>query len=177
VIGCGDLVVGPDACVLFQTDDGALFFLQNLGSFVPGDRVRVFGTILQPANVVGSGAGQVIGDSQPWSTLSGDAEVNLADQRVAFKVRGLVSAGGNFIGTPRPITLVKGTVVCKLRGPGDSVLVDTPLVPLSGTGNADFRGHVPLPAECSAAPDDIAFLVRTPGGAWIANGAVLRSHR
>jgi hypothetical protein len=108
--------------------------------------------------------------------VNGDVWVNLKEAKVAFKVRGLVAAGGNFVGTPRPITQVVGTVVCNVRAPGDSVLIDTPPVPLSEQGDADFRGDVPLPAACSAEPNDIAFLIRTPAGVWIANGAVRRLH-
>jgi hypothetical protein len=133
--------------------------------------------LLQVGNVVGSGAGAVTSGGQPWSTLGGNAAVDLQSGRVSFEVRGLVLAGGNAIGTPGPITEVKGTLVCDTDGSaggGNSVLVDTPLVPLDEEGNARFNGNLgPLPAVC-ATEADIAFLVRIGAGRWIANGSVLR---
>ena len=86
-------------------------------------------------------------------------------------------AGGNGIGTRAAITEVKGTLVCDTdgsAGAGSSTLVDTPLVPLSAQGDAEFRGSVgPLPGACFTEAD-IAFVVRIGAGRWIANGAVRR---
>ena len=130
--------------------------------------------IIQAGNQVGSGTGRVTGGGQPWSTTSGKAQVDLRSGKVKFVVKGLVLAGGNSIGTPDGITAVKGTLVCDTNGSaggGNSVLVDTDLVPLSPQGEASFSGEVVLPAVCDTEAD-IAFLVRTGGGAWIANGAV-----
>jgi len=133
--------------------------------------------IMQAGNTVGSGTGQVQGGGQPWSTLGGNASVDLRNGRVDFEVRGLVLAGGNTIGTPGAITEVKGTLVCDTNGSaggGNSVLVDTPLVPLDEEGDARFHGPVgPLPPACTS-ESDIAFLIRIGAGRWIANGAVLR---
>ncbi len=134
--------------------------------------------IIQAGNLVGSGAGQVTGGGQPWSTTGGKAQVDLRTARIKFEVRGLVLAGGNSIGTPGSITQVKGTLVCDTNGSaggGHSTLVDTPAVALSAEGDASFNGDVGvLPSVCSTEPD-IAFLVRiVPAGRWIANGAVLR---
>ena len=133
--------------------------------------------IMQAGNLVGSGTGQVQGGGQPWSTLGGNASVDLSSGRVEFEVRGLVLAGGNSIGTPDGITQVKGTLVCDTNGSaggGNSVLVDTPLVTLDDEGNARFHGSVgALPAVCASEPD-VAFLIRIGAGRWIANGAVLR---
>jgi hypothetical protein len=132
--------------------------------------------LIQAGTVVGSGAGAVLGGGQPWTTLGGKASVDVVKGRIDFDVRGLVFAGGNAVGTPGPILAVKGTLVCDTNGSaggGDSVLVDTPLVPLDDEGNASFSGAVDLPAVCTAEPD-IAFLVRVAAGRWIANGAVLR---
>ena len=42
--GCGTLFQGVE-CVLFRADDGSVYILDNLGSFVAGDRVRVVGTL------------------------------------------------------------------------------------------------------------------------------------
>jgi len=127
--------------------------------------------IIQAGNVVAG----VAGGGQPWSTLGGNASVNLTNGKVDFEVRGLVLAGGNAIGTPATITQVKGTLVCDTNGSaGGPVLVDTPLVTLSEEGDARFHGSVgALPAACTAEPD-MAFLVRIGAGRWIANGAVLR---
>ena len=130
--------------------------------------------IIQAGNKVGSGTGQVTGGGQPWSTTGGSAEVDLTTGQLQFQVQGLVLAGGNAIGTPDSVTMVKGTLVCDTTGTanGNSALVDTPLVPLSTQGDARFRGEVgPLPSACVNEPN-IAFLVRTAGGGWIANGAV-----
>ena len=116
------------------------------------------------------------GGGQPWSTLGGEARVNLGSGHVEFEVRGLVLAGGNTIGTvPSTINQVKGTIVCN---PGPTqVVVDTPFVPLSAQGDAEFDGNIGhLPAGC--APNNLAFLVRiasTPTDRWIANGAVRSS--
>jgi hypothetical protein len=130
--------------------------------------------IIQAGNIVGSGAGRVTGGGQPWHTSEGKARVNRGKGHVIFEVEGLVLAGGNSIGTPNNVTQVKGTLVCDTTGSvnGDSVLVDTPLVALSEQGDAHFQGDIgPLPDVCLTVPN-IAFLIRTGGGAWIASGAV-----
>lgn len=58
-------------------------------------------------------------------------------------------------------TLIKGTLVCKASTGAKATLVDTPSVPLGENGQASFNGQVTLPASCIAAPDDLAFFVRT----------------
>lgn len=124
--------------------------------------------IIQAGNVVGG----ITGGGQPWSTLGGNAVVNLASGRVHFRVDGLVLAGSDAIGTPGPITEVMGTLVC---GPST---FDTPSVPLSSVGDAHFDGEFlnTPPGACATEPD-VAFLVRIATGSnvgrWIANGAVL----
>jgi len=137
-------------------------------------------------NVVGSGTGAISGGFLPWSTTEGRARVNLETGEIRFFVRGLVFAAGApgiTIGTPGPITAVKGTLICNASGSaagGNSVIVETASVPLSSTGNAQFSGNIgPLPAVCSSQPD-LVFVVRVSGfagnaveGPWIANGAVL----
>ena len=122
--------------------------------------------IAQAGNVVGG----ITGGGQPWSTREGEVLVELDNGFVVFEVRGLVLAGGNTIGTPGAVNQVKGTLVC---GPGSAspTVVDTPLVPLDAQGNAEFSGSFSSStAGCSAM--DVAFLVRTAGGAWIGNGSV-----
>src|SRR5262245_38683538 len=79
--------------------------------------------VIQAGNVVlGIGGG-----GQPWSTLGGDASVNLSTGRVEFEVRGLVLAGGDTIGSPGAVNQVKGTIACPAATP---VVIDTPLVTL-----------------------------------------------
>lgn len=147
----------------------------------PGDTIHwqsVIG-IIQGGNVVGSGTGAVTGVPGPWSALSGRVKVDLDRGNIDFDVNGLVFASGNTIGNTGPVAQVKGTLVCDTNGSastpvGNSVLVDTPLVDLSDEGDAQFRGNVgALPAVCLSEPD-IAFLIRTASGRWIANGMVLR---
>jgi hypothetical protein len=142
--------------------------------------------IIPAGNVVGVGTGAVPGGFLPWTTTGGAVRVNLRDGELQFSVRGLVFAGGApgiTIGTPGPVTGVKGTLVCDVDGSaggGNSVLVETPSVSLSSTGDAAFSGKVgPLPAVCSS-ERDLAFLVRASvfggnsvEGSWLANGAVL----
>ena len=138
------------------------------------------------ATQAGSGAGSALG-AAPWVTTEGEARVKLEAGKVKFEVEGLVLAVGTSgafkglpIGTPGPVTQVKGTLVCDLDGSaggGNSTLVDTPAVNLSAQGDAEFNGNVgPLPAACLNEPD-IAFLIRIvePSaflGRWIAFGAV-----
>ena len=124
--------------------------------------------IIQAGNVVAG----IPGGGQPWSTLGGNASVNVQSGQVHFRVDGLVLAGGNNVGTRDAITQVKGTLVCNTTT--TPVVVDTPLVPLDEEGDARFDGDVgPIPAACSGNPN-VAFLVRIAAGRWIANGAVLQ---
>ncbi len=150
---------------------------------------KQLGGIIPAGNVVGVGTGAVTGGFLPWTTSAGAAEVNLKTGSIHFFIRGLVFAGGGLeitIGTPGVITAVRGTLVCDVDGSasaGNSVLVNTPAVPLSATGDARFSGHMELPAVCSS-ESDIAFLVTAAAihgneitaGFWLANGAVLMRH-
>ncbi len=115
--------------------------------------------IIQAGNVVRG----IPGGGQPWSTTGGEAAVDLGTGDIAFRVTGLVLAGGDAIGTRANITEVRGTVVC-----GNSARADTPLVPLSAQGDAEFSGNVAIPPGC----DNTVFLIRIPAGRWIANGSV-----
>ena len=83
-------------------------------------------------------------------------------------------AGGGAIGTPgegvNAVDQVKGTLVCR-PGSASPTVIDTPLVPLSAQGNAQFVGSFSSStAACS--PMDVAFLLRNANGAWIGNGSV-----
>ncbi|MBV9015728.1 MAG: hypothetical protein JO058_08715 [Alphaproteobacteria bacterium] len=143
--------------------------LTAIASPSQAQNIAVWRTIIgiaQANNMVGG----INGGGQPWSTREGEILVDLDTGLVVFEVRGLVLAGGNAIGTPGPVNQVKGTLVC---GPGSTspTVIDTPLVPLSPQGNAEFDGSFSSStAGCS--PTDVAFLIRTAGGAWIGNGSV-----
>jgi hypothetical protein len=123
---------------------------------------RIIG-IIQAGNVVFD----ITGGGQPWSTLGGEARVNLRTGKVEFDVRGLVLAGGNTIGTPGSVTEVKGTIAC---GAGVLNQRDTPLVTLSAQGEAEFEGNITVPASCTQS--NIVFLIRIAANRWIANGTV-----
>jgi hypothetical protein len=125
--------------------------------------------IIQAGNTVGG----ITGGGQPWSTLGGQASVDLSSGQAEFDVRGLVLAGGNSIGTPGAVNQVKGTLVC-ISGTLVQTF-DTPAVPLSARGDAEFQGNIgPIATTCT--PTNVAFLVRlvavAPNDRWIANGAV-----
>ena len=119
--------------------------------------------IIQAGNVVFD----ITGGGQPWSTLGGEAHVNLGSGHVEFEVRGLVLAGGNTIGTRGNVDQVKGTIACGSGAPNQS---DTPLVPLSAQGKAGFEGNIHVPASCTES--NVVFLIRVAAGRWIANGTV-----
>ena len=145
---------------------------------------RVVG-IQVTGDLVGSGTGQVTGGA-PWITTSGSAELDLTTGKARFQVAGLVLAVGSSgaltglpIGTPAGVSEVKGTLVCDVNGSagGNSVLVDTPAVPLNAQGDAWFAGDIgPLPSACDTVAND-AFLIRIVepvafANVWIAFGAV-----
>ncbi len=128
-------------------------------------RWRTVVGIIQAGNTVGN----IGGGGQPWSTLGGHASVDLSASRVEFEVRGLVLAGGNTIGTPDGIVQVKGTLLCDPGGA--NLAIDTALVSLGATGDAEFSGAAPtIPTTCT--PTNVVFLIRIAAGRWIANGAV-----
>jgi hypothetical protein len=144
----------------------------------PGDTLHwqsVIG-IVQTNGVVGIGTGAMTGGPTPWSAQGGHVTVDPDSGKINFDVRGLVLAGGSFIGTPGTVVQVKGTLVCDTDGSAsglNSVFVDTPLVELDDQGDARFNGNVAIPAVCATEPD-VAFLIRVGAGKWIASGAVLR---
>jgi hypothetical protein len=148
---------------------GAVLLTAIASSPSQADNIVVWRTIngvAQAGNVVGG----IAGGGQPWSTREGEVLADLDSSFVEFEVRGLVLAGGNTIGTPGPVTQVKGTLVC---GPASAspIVIDTPLVPLSAQGNAEFSGSFgSSTGGCS--PTDVAFLIRVAAGAWIGNGSV-----
>lgn len=116
--------------------------------------------IAQANNVVDG----ITGGGQPWSTLGGEASVDLRRGEIEFDVRGLVLAGGDAIGTPGPVTAVTATIAC-----GSGVSVSTPPIPLSAQGDAHFEGDIVVPSACTSA--NVNFLLLA-GTKWIANGSV-----
>jgi hypothetical protein len=130
-------------------------------------RWRTVVGVIQPGNVVGG----ITGGGQPWTTLGGNASVNLATSQV--EVRGLVLAGGNSIGTPGANTQVKGTLVCIVGA--TPVALDTVAVPLDSRGDAEFSGSIsPIPTTCT--PSNVAFLIRSVvNNNWFAAGSVRTS--
>jgi hypothetical protein len=131
--------------------------------------------IIQGNNVVGSGTGAATGAPGPWSATGGHADFSLQSGQFSFDVRGLVLAAGNSIGTPGNVTQVKGMIICDTDGSatgGNSAFVESALVDLDDEGNARFNGRVTVPAVCGSEPD-VAFLIRTASGRWIANGTIL----
>jgi hypothetical protein len=129
------------------------------------------------AGAVGSGTGAVNAAGAPWVATGGNARVNLASGQLHFRIFGLVLADTNAVGTTGGNSQVMGTLVCDTDGSaggGNSVLVSTPLVPLSAQGEADFNGDLgPLPGVCVSEPD-IAFLVRSTTGVYFA-AAIVRT--
>lgn len=169
----------------------ALIAMTSSIAAAQGLRWKTVDGILRSGDKVGVGSGQVTGGI-PWVTSGGSVDVNLDTGRVSFDVKGLVLAVGSDpllgfgvpIGTPGPVTQVKGTLVCDVDGTpngGNSVDVDTPATTLDSEGNAQFSGSFgTLPSICSSEVDDDAFVIRVVqpsavAGAWIAFGAVRTS--
>jgi hypothetical protein len=136
----------------------------------------------------GANVGGFIGAGGPWTAQRGRAVVDLSSGKTKFRVNGLVLAfqprpltGTPIIGTTGLVTQVKGTLVCDAfasLAPTPSSFVDTPAVPISAQGNAEFEGVVSIPDACLETPQRLAFLIRVanPGTpiseVWIAHGAV-----
>ena len=175
---------------LFSASMASLFMLLGLTlSAVQAQAQEIKWERIVGAQVFGDvvGVGTV---AAPWTTTDGLAKVDLASGKVKFKVRGLVLAVGSApadslfglgIGTTATVTEVKGTLVCNVDGTntvkGQSVVVDTDEVALDAQGDAQFNGTISIPAVCSSAPEDTAFLIRIvlPVGfenLYIAFGAV-----
>jgi hypothetical protein len=108
----------------------------------------------------------VNGAGTPWTTLGGQAKVNLANGQFQFNVKGLVLAGGNNIGTvPSTITTVIPTFVCITASGSGATMVTTAVtktgdpVPLSSSGDGQTSSTVTLDGTCKTATN-IAFLIR-----------------
>src|SRR5712692_1808156 len=118
--------------------------------------------------------GGILPGTTPWSTVRGNARVNLATGHVSFDVDGLVLNGGNATGTPGGVDQVEGSLICDAGQPDQTIFTTTP-VPLDAHGNADFHGKFGTsPGTCT----NPLFLIRIgpdlPGAnqRWIATGAV-----
>ena len=126
----------------------------------------------------------VKGAGTPWTTLGGQAKVNLANGQFQFNVKGLVLGGGNNIGqVPSTITAVFPTFVCiSTTGAGNSlnttaVTIVGASVPLSASGDAQTSDTITLDGTCKTAMN-VAFLIGINGRngfAWVANGSVRTS--
>jgi hypothetical protein len=142
--------------------------LVAVASFAQDNTVwhRIVGVITAPG--VSNPVAGIASGGLPWITSGGNATVNFTQGIVTFVVEGLVLVGGNASGTRGGVASVKGTLVCG-AGTGDQAIIDTPAVPLSSQGNAEFSGHFEgaPPATCS----NPLFLIRA-GNVWIATGAV-----
>jgi hypothetical protein len=114
--------------------------------------------------------GGIFAGTDPWSTSGGSVQVDLTDSAVTFTVTNLVFGAESVIGTPGPVTKIKGTLVCG-PGSGKPVVIDTPNVDLSAQGDAKFSGFFKSStAACS--PTNVAFLIRNVNNnRWIAYGA------
>jgi hypothetical protein len=152
-------------CLMLLLALSASAFAQD-GSVVRWQKIEGVITapgIDNPVGGISSGAG-------PWTTRAGAARVNFRTGNVFFFVEGLVLAGGNSIGTPGAVASVIGTLVCNAGSPAGSPaqqVFDTPAVPLSPEGNAQFSGVFSFLPTCSKP----IFLIRA-GSHWIAAGAV-----
>jgi hypothetical protein len=131
--------------------------------------------IIDPTNVVGGVTGAML----PWSTLGGQAAVDLTNGNVEFQVHGLVLAAGNAIGTPGSVTQVAGTLVCNPAASTPTIVSTTP-VTLDAQGNAAFQGTFSASTDACTATS-VAFLITVvpsvsstsnATGPWIAYGAV-----
>lgn len=147
--------------------------------------------ITDPGNIVGStanppvcatnGQGCINGAGQPWTVagpLGPEIEenlpkvtLNLATGALHFSVNGLVTAGGNFVGSPPAVASIVGTIFCLARPPGANFIVTTAPTGLNREGGALFTGSVgALPPTCNR--NNVSFLIQTsPTGPWIAFGA------
>jgi hypothetical protein len=141
----------------------------------PGNNVGLTGTTLPPTTC-DTTKGCVKGAGQPWTTLGGQAQVDLSNGQLQFDVEGLVLAGGNSIGTPDNVTQVLGALVCitTVGTVTKAVVTNTALVPLSPSGDAQFSGTIVVDGTCN--PSNVAFLIRSGNTQnWIANGSVRTS--
>jgi hypothetical protein len=148
------VVIASTLCVAGDDDNGAVVRWATMT-----------GVIINPGgtNLVAG----IQNGGQPWTTTGGSARVNLITGDVRFSVTGLVLNGGNSSGTRDGVAQVKGTLVCN-PGAANQAIIDTPLVDLSLTGDASFRGNVGSIGTCA----NQLFLVRIAAGRWIATGAV-----
>jgi hypothetical protein len=145
------------------------------GAYAAEDNVvrwaRIVGVIT--ALNVDNPVGNIHSGTFAWTTRSGIASVNLVTGAVSWEVDGLVINGAAFSGTPGPITMVRGTLVCN-AGAGNQTVFNTGPRPMGAHGDAQFSGQLnAIPTKACGNP---IFLIRIaqPAGAaglWIATGA------
>ncbi len=90
--------------------------------------------------------GEVPSCGKVWKLSSGSAELK-KDGTLNVEVRGLVlndASTGQFNGTPDGVDGVAAALVC-----GGKVAAQTPVVPLSKTGDATVNAKITVPAECA----------------------------
>lgn len=125
----------------------------------------MIGNITAPG--VSNPVGGIASATQPWTATGGFAAVDLSTGAIAFAVEGLVLNGSNSSGTTGPVTNVTGALVCSASS--SPTVIETSSVTLSAQGNAAFSGTLSgIPSSCTSP----VFLIRIPGAAWIATGAV-----
>lgn len=117
--------------------------------------------------------------SPRWrSTTGGRVMLNLENGFISIRISG-VSWANHYqnapIGSPAPLpgVQVKGTVGCNSTGRyGEFTYVDTPNLAIS-EGDLYFEGVLDLPAECTAYPGELIFLVRQADGGGQAGTVLL----
>jgi len=162
------------AAIAVGQDRGSVVSWSNIVGVITAPGVdNPVGGILEGPNVLN----QIHSGTLPWATRSGSASVDLTTGSVRFDVQGLVLIGGNATGTPGPINEIVGTLVCN---PGNGsffqgqVVLDTPPVTLSESGNARFEGD--LTASVPSSCNNPLFLIRIGpdfgdfAGRWLATG-------
>jgi len=102
---------------------------------------------------------------RPWTTITGNATIDLGAQTVQFQVTGLTLASGDAIGTTGNVTQVSGLISCPIQG-GFS-FATTPTVALNPQGDATFSGTFLNPPSLTCTPSNVAFfiVIHTPPSA------------
>jgi len=104
----------------------------------------------------------VLGLPTLWTTMGGNATVDMGSGAIQFSVIGLNLAQGGGIGTIAPLGQVLGTISC-LVGANNFSIESTQPVPINPQGDASFSGLLSIPVGCT--PTNIAFFitVQNPG--------------
>jgi hypothetical protein len=113
----------------------------------------------------------VPGDAIQWTTIVGNATIDMGAGIVQFTVTGLTMAEGDDIGTTGSSTRilrdsVLGAISCEVS-PGSFQLELTQPVPLSPQGDAS-SGTLPIAIPLGCTPSNIAFFITALSGSKIA---------